>query len=507
MKEKKDKILIFDTTLRDGEQSPGASLNVGQKVEIANQLAKLGVDVIEAGFAISSPGDFEAVKRIAKEVRGPVITALARAVKKDIDAVWQSVKYAPKHRIHIVLGTSDIHIKGKFKKSRQEVLKMGLEAVKYAKTLTKEVEYSTEDATRSDFNYLCDTIQAVIEAGATIVNVPDTVGYAMTQQWGDLIRRIRENVPNIDKAILSVHCHNDLGLATANTLASIANGAQQVECTINGIGERAGNASLEEIVVALKVREDFFKKITNINTKEIYKTSKMVSNLTGIIVQPNKSIVGANAFAHSSGIHQDGVLKARKTYEIIDPREVGVQESKIILTARSGHHALRYRIQALGYKLSDKELEKIHKKFLLLADKKKEIFDEDIQALIEENKKVFAETLKLKYLNVTTGNRTVPTATVIIEKNKKVFQEASCGDGPVDAVYKAIDRIVNMPVKLKDYSLKAITGGKDALGEVSVRVEDKKGNAFYGRGVSTDIIEASALAYLNALNRISEKNN
>lgn len=501
----KEKVIIFDTTLRDGEQVPGASLNIEEKVRIAHQLARLGVDVIEAGFPISSPGDFEAVKRIAKEVKGPVIAALGRAVKKDINAVWESIKYAHKPRIHIVLGTSDIHIKGKFGKTRKEIFKIGLDALKYAKSLTRDVEYSTEDASRSDFNYLCEVIQAVIEAGATVVNIPDTVGYAMPQAWGELIYNIRQRVSNINKAILSVHCHNDLGLATANTLAAIANGAQQVECTINGIGERAGNASLEEIVMSLKVREDCFHRYTDINTREIYNTSRMVSNLMGIQVQPNKSIVGSNAFAHSSGIHQDGVLKYRPTYEIMKPEEVGVKESKIVLTARSGRHALKHKLAQLGYRLNRRNLEKVHEKFLRLADKKKEVFDEDLQAIIEEELKIIPKILRLEYLHVTTGNRTVPTATVRIEKKGKIIQEASCGDGPVDATYKAIDRVTKIPVSLIDYSLKAVTRGKDALGEVNVKVEDKKGRLFSGRGLSTDVIEASALAYINAINKIFHK--
>lgn len=498
----KEKIMIFDTTLRDGEQVPGASLNVEEKVRIAQQLARLGVDVIEAGFPISSPGDFEAVKRIAREVRRPIIAGLGRAVKKDIDAVWQSIKYASRPRIHIVLGTSDIHIKGKFKKTREEIFKIGLAALRYAKSLTEDVEYSTEDASRSDFDYLCKVIEAVVEAGATVVNIPDTVGYAVPQAWGELIRNIRQRVPNINKAILSVHCHNDLGLATANTMAAIANGAQQVECTINGIGERAGNASLEEIVMSLKVREDYFHRYTNINTREIYNTSRMVSSLMGIQVQPNKAIVGGNAFAHSSGIHQDGVLKYRPTYEIMKPEDVGVKESKIVLTARSGRHALRHKLEQMGYRLNPRNLEKVHENFLRLADKKKEIFDEDLQAIIEEELKIIPKVLRLDYLHVTTGNRTVPTATVRIEKRGKIIQEASCGDGPVDAAYKAIDRVIKIPISLIDYSLKAVTRGKDALGEVSVKVEDKRGRLFSGRGLSTDIIEASALAYINAVNKI-----
>jgi 2-isopropylmalate synthase len=375
-------ISIFDTTLRDGEQSPGASMTGTEKLEIAMQLARMGVDVIEAGFPASSPGDFEAVCNIAKKVRGPVITALARAVKNDIDAVWESVKYAERPRIHMVLGSSDVHVTHKFKKSREEIMQVGVDAVKYAKTLCPEVEYSTEDASRSDREYLCRVIQAVIEAGATVVNVPDTVGYAVPAQWGELISYIMENVPNIDKAVLSVHCHNDLGQAVSNSLAAVKAGAQQVECSMNGIGERAGNASLEEVVMNLKVRRDYFEAITNIDTRELTRTSRMVSDITGLAVARNKAIVGSNAFAHSSGIHQDGVLKKRDTYEIMDPIEVGADSSQIILTARSGRHAVKHRLEALGYNVSPGEIDDFHHRFLALADEIKQVSDEDLVTLM-----------------------------------------------------------------------------------------------------------------------------
>jgi len=376
------KVFIFDTTLRDGEQSPGASLTGPEKVEIARQLQHMNVDVIEAGFPSSSPGDFQAVREIARTIRGPVITALARTVKSDIDAVWEAVRDAERPRIHMVLGSSDIHVRHKFRSSREEVLEMGVEAVKYARSLCPDVQYSTEDASRSDRRYLFSVIEAVIEAGATVVNIPDTVGWAIPAQWGRLISDIRRNVPNIDKAVLSVHCHNDLGMAVANTLAAVKAGVQQIECTVNGIGERAGNASVEEVVMAIKARREYFKAHTDIVTSELCRTSRMVSDLTGLSIARNKAIVGANAFAHSSGIHQDGVLKHGKNYEIFSPEEVGAGESQIVLTARSGRHALRHRLECLGYEISNEELERLHPRFLMLADEKKQVFDNDLHALM-----------------------------------------------------------------------------------------------------------------------------
>jgi 2-isopropylmalate synthase len=378
------KLQIFDTTLRDGEQSPGASLTESAKLEIAKQLAYMNVDVIEAGFPSSSPGDFRAVQAIAGSVRGPVITALARAVKSDIDAVWDAVRPASRPRIHIVLGSSDIHAKHKLRKSRAEVLQMGVEAVRYARSLCPDVEYSTEDASRSDRNYLCQVVEAVIDAGATVVNIPDTVGWATPAQWGRLISHIRRNVPNIGRAILSVHCHNDLGMAVANSLAAVKAGAQQVECTVNGIGERAGNASLEEVVMAIKARKDYYGAETGIVTSELSAASQLVSRLTGLVVARNKAIVGANAFAHSSGIHQDGVLKERSNYEIFQPEDVGAPGTEIVLTARSGRHALRHRLEILGYDVSNDDLERIHPRFLALADNKKQVIDDDLHALIAE---------------------------------------------------------------------------------------------------------------------------
>lgn len=415
---KKDKVLFFDTTLRDGEQSPGASMNLKEKIQVAHQLANLGVDIIEAGFPISSPGDFESVKSIAQQVKGPIIAGLARANEKDITACWNSVKYSKKPRIHTFIATSDLHIEKKLQKTRQEVFDMAVKAVKFAKKYCDDVEFSAEDASRSDIKYLCSVVEAVIEAGAKTVNIPDTVGYKMPEEFGNLIAAVKKNVPNIDKAVISVHCHNDLGLAVANSLAAIANGARQVECTVNGIGERAGNAALEEIVMALKTREYYFNVGYNIKTNEIYKSSKLVSNITGVIVQPNKAIVGANAFAHESGIHQDGMLKDRNTYEIMCPEAVGVPESLLVLGKHSGRHAFTKRIKDLGYTLETSIMESLFEKFKVLTDKKKCVFDDDIIALIEEGISGVKETYFIDYVNVTSGVGVIPTATVRLKKNR-----------------------------------------------------------------------------------------
>ena len=512
---KNNKLVFFDTTLRDGEQSPGASMNIKEKIEVARQLERLGVDVIEAGFPISSPGDFESVKLIAKEIKGPGIAGLCRANIKDINACWNAVKYSKKPRIHIVIATSDLHIKRKLLKTREEVLDMAVSSVRYAKKFCGDVEFSAEDASRSDFDYLAKVIKAVIEAGATTVNIPDTVGYAMPDEFGKMIEDLRSRVTNVDKAVMSVHCHNDLGLAVANSLAAIRAGVRQVECTVNGIGERAGNAALEEIVMALKTRKQYFGLEYGINTKELYKSSRLVSALTGISVQPNKSVVGSNAFAHEAGIHQDGVIKERLTYEIMRPQDVGVPSSKLVLGKHSGRHALHKRLKELGYDLGAAELEKVYEKFKILTDKKKVVFDDDLSALVEEDLNQTAETYALEYLNTSSGTGVIPTATLRLAKNEKtspagkaakktIIQEAACGDGPVDAAYKAIDKITGVKVKLVDYSLRAISGGKDAQGEVSVKVE-YKGASFSGRGTSTDIIEASAKAYLQAINKIAAK--
>jgi len=496
-----ERVFIFDTTLRDGEQCAGVTLSVEEKLQIARQLEKLGVDVIEAGFPISSPGDFEAVKVIAQKVRTPVIAGLARALKGDIDRCWEAVKHARHPRIHVFLATSEIHMKYKLRKAREEILKMAVESVRYAKSLSPEVEFSPEDASRTDPEFLKVVVEKVIDAGADVVNIPDTVGYAYPEEFGNLIKFLKENVPNIDKAILSVHCHNDLGLATANSLVALENGARQIECTINGIGERAGNAALEEVVMILHTRKERFPFTTRINTREIFRTSRLVSKLTGMSVQPNKAVVGANAFAHSSGIHLDGILKDRRTYEIIKPEEVGVKGHRIILTARSGRHALKTRIRELGYELSEEDLERAYEIFVQIADRKKEVFDEDLIAIVEDEILRIPETFHLLYIHVVTGNRTIPTATVRIRKGKRVMEEAACGDGPVDAACKAIDRVTGITPRLVDYNLRAVTGGKEAVGEVTVRIKSEEVEVV-GRGISTDIIEASARAYINAINRL-----
>ena len=498
----KNKIIIFDTTLRDGEQSPGASLNTKQKLEIARQLAKLNVDVIEAGFPISSPGDFEAVKMVAQQVKGPQICGLARALEKDIDACWNAVKYCKRPRVHIFLATSDVHLKYKLKMTREEAYAAAVRVVKYAKRYCEDVEFSAEDAGRTNPEYLWRIIEAVIKAGAGTVNLPDTVGYTIPKEFGQMMKDVFEHVPNVDQAVISTHCHNDLGLAVANSLSAVMNGVRQLECTINGIGERAGNASLEEIVMAIKTRRDYFGVTTNINTKEIYKTSRMVSSLTGVPVQPNKAVVGANAFAHEAGIHQHGVMAEKSTYEIMDAKSVGWQGSGLVLGKHSGRHALKQRLSALGYEFKDKELEKVAERFKVLADKKKEVFDEDLVAIVEDEISQVVPVYKLDYIHTVSGSQTIPTATIKLRKGDKVIQEASSGDGPVDATYKAIDRVTGMKCKLLEYNIRAISGGQDAQGEVVVRVQDAKGNIVTGQGASTDIIEASAKAYLNAVNRI-----
>jgi len=501
-KPEKEKLIIFDTTLRDGEQSPGASLNGEEKLEVAVQLNRLGVDVIEGGFPITSPGDFAAVNLMAKKIKGPQICALARCVKGDIDAAWKAVKPAKKPRIHVFLATSDIHMEKKLKMSRQQVLDRIGSMVKYAYNYCGNIEFSPEDSVRSEFHFLAQAVQTAIEAGATTINIPDTVGYAIPSEFGTLIRRLKTEVAGAGKVIFSVHCHNDLGLAVSNSLEAVLNGARQVECTINGIGERAGNASLEEIVMALKTRSDFFHLTAGLKTEEIHRTSRLVSRLTGMQVQPNKAIVGANAFAHEAGIHQDGVMKFRQTYEIMTPESVGVPSSQLILGKHSGRHALAKRMKDMGYSLTDKEIEDLLAEFKALADKKKYVFDEDLMAILEEKTGHITESYKLDYLQTSSGTGIVPTATVKISHKGNIIQEAACGDGPVDAVYKAIDKITKLKVKLLDYKLSAVSGGKDAQGEVTVQIEVGKGFTLRGKGTSTDIIEASARAYLAALNRV-----
>jgi len=499
-----EKIIIFDTTLRDGEQSPGASLNVKEKLEIAKQLTRLKVDVIEAGFPVSSPGDFEAVKTVAEEVRGPTICGLARAIEKDIISAAEALKNAQKKRIHTFIATSDIHLKYKLKMSRKEVLKNAVRAVKLAKEKVSDVEFSPEDAGRSDVDFLCEVVEAAIEAGAGTVNIPDTVGFTMPQEFGKLIKIITEKVKNVNQAIISVHCHNDLGLAVANSLAAIINGARQIECTVNGIGERAGNTSLEEVVMAIATRKDFFNFKADINTREIYKTSRMVSHLTGIPVQPNKAIVGANAFAHEAGIHQDGVLKEPTTYEIMRAETIGLKMSKLVLGKHSGRHAFRDRLEELGYHLPEDEFQRAFREFKKLADKKKEIYDEDLAVIIEGELISLPEIFSLVSLKVTSGTKLVPEASVTLKRKNKEITETGKGDGPIDAVYKTIDKITGLKGILADYSVRSVTKGKDAIGEVTIKLKTEEG-VFLGKGASTDIIEASACSYLNAVNRIMQR--
>ena len=495
-------IRIFDTTLRDGEQSPGASMNVEEKVMVAKQLARLGVDIIEAGFAYSSPGDFEAIRRIANEVEGPTICSLARARPEDIDRAWEALKGAPKVRIHTFLSTSDIHLKHQFRMTREEAKKRAVEMVQRARSYVEDVEFSPMDASRSDPEYLYEVIEAVIAAGAGTVNIPDTVGYAVPWEFGALIRGIREKVPNSTQAVISVHCHNDLGLAVANSLAAIREGAGQVECTINGIGERAGNTSLEEIVMGLRTRRAFYGADTKVNTEEILKASRLVSKITGMIVQPNKAIVGANAFAHASGIHQDGLLKDKTTYEIMRPESIGLVDSKMVMGKLSGRHAFRQRLEELGYRLSDEELNQAFERFKRLADQKKEIYEEDLESIVSDELAKIAERVTLRSLHVESGTNQQPTATIELSIDGQVVRQTGHGDGPVDAVFRTMAAMTGTKAKLLMYAVKAITGGTDALGEVSVRLEEC-GRVVSGHGSDTDIIVASGRAYLNALNKLA----
>mgnify|MGYP005809593739 CR=1 FL=1 len=498
-----EKIIFFDTTLRDGEQSPGFSMNIDEKVRLALQLEKLGVDVMEAGFPISSQGDFEAVKKVSEVIQFSTVAGLCRANKKDIEVGWEALKGAKSPRIHTFIATSPIHMKYKLNKSAEEVLDISKEAVKFAKSLCADVEFSAEDATRSDIDFLCKLIEEVIKLGATTINIPDTVGYTVPEEYSQMIATILNKVPNINKAILSVHCHNDLGLAVANSLAAVLAGARQIEGTINGIGERAGNAALEEIIMTLNVRKDFYKGVTcSINTQEIYKSSRLLASITGVDVQPNKAIIGKNAFAHEAGIHQDGVIKMRTTYEIMTPESIGLPSNRLVLGKHSGRHALSARLEELSFKLNKEELDKVFYKFKELADKKKEVYDEDLIAIVENQLIKIQEYYTLEYVNIVSGNATVPTATVQLLKDNNIITDASIGDGPVDAVFKAIERITDIPGRLKDYKIKAITAGKDAQGEVVAVVEfEKSGVNVSGHAISTDIIYASAAAYVNALNR------
>ncbi|MBK7107184.1 MAG: 2-isopropylmalate synthase [Ignavibacteriae bacterium] len=504
----KEKIIIFDTTLRDGEQSPGASLNIYEKLEIAHQLAKLNVDVIEAGFPVSSPAQFDAVHAISSEVE-KIIAGLSRANEKDIDAAFKALQPAKYKRIHTFTSTSDYHILGKFghekygislEEKRKTILKMTFDSVAYAKSLCSDVEYSAEDAGRTDIGYLSEVIEAAIEAGANVVNIPDTTGYTFPSEFGNKIKELKRRVKNIDKAIISVHCHNDLGLAVANSIASIENGARQVECTINGIGERAGNASLEEIVMALKVRGDLLNFDTDINTREIYNSSKLVSGFTGILVQRNKAIVGENAFAHESGIHQDGMLKSRETYEIMTPEIVGYPKTKIILGRHSGRHGLKSRLNELGYEVSEEQLIQLYDEFTKLADKKKEVFDEDLRILMGDTISHKDDLYSLDHLQISSGSNSIPNAVIRIKVDGKIIQESAIGDGPIDAVFNAIERALSIHPEVESYNVRSVTSGRQALGEVLVRIRSNS-KSFTGRGISTDVIEASALAYLSALNK------
>jgi 2-isopropylmalate synthase len=473
-----------------------------EKLKVAHQLARLGVDVIEAGFPYSSPGDFEAVRLIAKQVKGPTICGLARCRPEDIDATIAALSEGKRVRLHTFIGTSPQHREGILRKSQAEVLEMAVASVKRARASLAEIEFSPMDATRTEFDYLCRVVEEAIEAGASVINIPDTVGYALPREFGSLINRLRERVPNIGKAVVSVHCHNDLGLATANSIEAVTNGATQVECTINGLGERAGNAALEEVAVILDTRRELKRRFeTGIVFKEIYRTSRLVREVTGVPVQPNKAIVGANAFAHSSGIHVDGVLKQRNTFEIIPPQKIGIEQSQIVLTSRSGRHAVKHRLSELGYELSSAQLEQTYQRFLALADQRKEVTDDELESLVADQLRIAQEIYALDYLHVVSGGTTIPTATVRLRRNGDLFQAVASGVGSVDSVYKAINDIVKLPHKLVDYNVSSVTGGTDALGEVTVRISDRSDSVYTGRGSSMDIIEASAKAYLSALNK------
>ena len=496
-----ERVIFFDTTLRDGEQSPGASMNSAEKLRIASQLERLGVDVMEAGFPASSPGDFESVQMIANKIRNVEIAGLARTAKSDIDQAWAAVRDAAHPRIHTFIATSDIHMKYKLKMTPEEVIGEAVESVKYAKSLCDSVEFSTEDGTRSDRDFLCRVFEAAIAAGATTVNLPDTVGYTVPEEFGELVRYVRAHTPNIHQAVMSVHCHNDLGLATANTLAGIRAGARQVEVTINGIGERAGNTSLEEIVMTLFTRRDQMALDFGIKTQELHPTSRLISMITGIVVQPNKAIVGANAFAHEAGIHQDGVLKNPMTYEIMSPDTVGLSGNRMVIGKHSGRHAFQDKLRQMGYELSKGDLNALFAKFKLLADKRKEILEEDIEALVAEEILRVPDIYELLYLNVVSGTVAVPTATVKLKINDEEAQSAGFGVGPIDATFNTIVKMTGSNAKLMRFSVNAITGGMDAQGEVTARLQEN-GFVVLGKGTDSDIITASAKAFVNGLNRL-----
>lgn len=504
-----NRLIIFDTTLRDGEQAAGTRLGAREKLEIARQLARLKVDIIEAGFPASSPEDFRAVQLISENIKTATICGLTRARPEDIDICGKAITKAKRSRIHTGIGVSDIHIRGKFggvkygrslAQKKANIIKMAVKAIKCSRKYTDDVEFYAEDSGRANRTFLYEILEAVINAGATTLNIPDTTGYAIPEQFGQLIADIKTNVPNIDKAVISVHCHNDLGMAVANSLAGVKNGARQVEGTINGIGERAGNAAIEEVIMAIKTRKDFFGIETRIKTEEFYRTSRMVAEMLGMPVPVNKAIVGDNAFAHSSGIHVDGVLKKRETYEIMKPEDVGSPKTRVVLTARTGRHGLKHRLEELGHKLTKTELDKTYKRFLEIADKKHEVFDEDIAAIISDEIYAVENVYELEYLHVACGTGTLPTASVKMKVKGKEIQAAACGDGPVDAAYVAIREATGLSPHLENYSIRAVTSGKEALGEAIVKIRDNS-RTFIGRGLSTDIIEASAKAYVDALNR------
>ena len=498
------RIKIFDTTLRDGEQSPGCSMNLPEKVEMARQLEKLGVDVIEAGFAIASPMDFKSVQRIAGAVSRCTVASLARATRGDIDAAWDAVKEAAHPRIHVFLATSDIHMEYKLQMTREQVLDRISEMVAYARAKCGDVEFSAEDASRSDRAFLARCYANAIAAGATTLNVPDTVGYSTPQEMGELIRYLRENVAGIDGVDLSVHCHNDLGMAVANTLSCIQAGASQVECTVNGIGERAGNASMEEIVMALHTRRDFYDAETGVNTRQIYRSSKLLSNITGVPIPPSKAVVGANAFAHESGIHQHGVIANAQTYEIMNSTDVGVPQNTMVLGKHSGKHALREKLESMGYELSDEELESVFARFKALADKKKNITGSDLEALVLHRRNNINPTCRLVSHVVNAGDSIPNTSFVRLKRDGQVMEEVAIGSGPLDAAFKAINRMLDMDVRLESFSLNAVTDGEDAIGEAVVKVTDSNGESYTGTGLSTDILESSIRAYVNGINKIIE---
>jgi 2-isopropylmalate synthase len=496
-------VVIFDTTLRDGEQSPGASMNLAEKLEVARALADLGVDVIEAGFPIASPGDFESVQAIARQVQGPVITGLARCNNADIDRAGEALRDAARPRIHVFLATSAIHREFKLHMAKEEIVRRAIEGVRRAKGYCEDIEFSPEDASRTELDFLCEVVEKAIEAGATTINLPDTVGYAVPEQYGHMFGYLKKNVRGADKVVFSAHCHNDLGMAVANSLAAVLNGARQVECTINGLGERAGNCALEEIVMAIRTRGDFFKLQTGIQSRKLYHTSRLVSHVTGLQVQRNKAVVGQNAFAHESGIHQDGMLKERSTYEIMNPEDVGLPKTELVLGKHSGRHALRQRVAELGYHLDETQLQKVFESFKALADRKKTIYDADVEALAESVMSSGPALWTLEAVTCNAGSGTIPSAAVCVwHKDGTIVREASLGDGPVDAVFKAIEKITGIDVELRDFRVRSVTVGEDAQGEAHLEAM-YGGRLVTGRAFSTDIIEASALAFLQVINRIA----